>query len=127
VAKRQSEFEANNISLVFIHMADNDLADKYFTSHGLADVEHISDPTTELYASFGLLKGNFQQLFGLKNWIRGFEVVKSGTPISLKQIGDGFQMPGVFMLYKGGIVDSFVHRMASDKPNYDSLLKCCTP
>ena len=126
VAKRQAEFEENDITLVFVHMSDNDIADKYFTSYGLRDAEHISDPETSLYASFGLLKGNFQQLFGLKNWIRGFEAVKNGTPVSIKQIGDGFQMPGVFMLQNGSVVDSFIHRMASDKPNYDTLLNCCT-
>ena len=126
IAKRQSEFEANNISVVFVHMSDHELADKYFVSHGLSNAEHISDPETSLYEAFGLLKGNFQQLFGLKNWIRGYEVVKNGTPLSLKQIGDGFQMPGVFMLQNGRIVDSFIHKSASDKPNYDHLLQCCS-
>lgn len=125
IASRKAEFEANNISLLFVHMADNDIADKYFKSHGLAEAEHIADPQTELYASFGLLKGNFQQLFGLKNWIKGYEIVKNGTPLSLKQIGDGFQMPGIFMIQNGEIVDSFIHKMASDVPDYDSLLNCC--
>ena len=30
IASRKAEFEANNISLLFVHMADNDIADKYF-------------------------------------------------------------------------------------------------
>ena len=40
-------------------------------------------------------------------------------------IGDGFQMPGAFMIQNGQIQDSFVHQSVSDQPDYDKMLNCC--
>jgi len=125
LAAKKSFFEAKNVKLVFVHMADDKIADAYFGDHGLPDAEHISDPSTRVYQSFGLGKGNLNQLFGLKNWIRGFEAVSSGTFIELKQVGDGFQMPGVFLIFKKSLEESYVHYYASDRPDYENMLKCC--
>ena len=97
-----------------------------FKKYGVKGIEHISNPSCSLYASFGLTKGSVSQLFGLKNWIRGFEVtVVKGTPLGLRQIGDGFQMPGVFLISDGEIKDSYIHASASDRPDYNSIISCC--
>jgi hypothetical protein len=32
--------------------------------------------------------------------------------------GDIFQMPGVFLVYHGHVVRSFLHRNASDRPDF---------
>ena len=106
--------------------ADNETAEKYFIKYGIPNIEHISNPSCDLYASFGLTKGTSSQLFGLKNWIRGFEVtIIKGTPLGLKQVGDGLQMPGIFLLSKGIIKNSFIHSSVSDRPDYDSIISCC--
>ena len=42
---------------------------------------------------------------------------------SLRFIGDGFQMPGIFILDKGNIVDRFIHLSAADRPNYDEMIQ----
>jgi hypothetical protein len=57
--------------------------------------------------------------------IRGIEVTMKGTSLGLKQIGDGFQMPGIFMIHNGRIADSYIHKTASDRPDYDNIIKCC--
>ena len=122
ISTLKSYLKEKKVTLVFVHMADENVARTFFEKYDLLNYESISDPTCELYSRFGLGKGNFNQLFGLKSLIRGFEATKHGTMISLKQIGDGFQMPGIFILSAGDIVASYIHQTAADKPNYRELI-----
>ena len=121
--KRQ-EYEEKNIGLIFVHMSDNETAEMYFRSFNLDGVKHISDPTCSYYNAFRLGKGNISQLFGFKNLVRGFEVtIGKGIPVMASQLGDGNQMPGVFVVYQGKIVNEFRHTFAGDKPDYDEIIK----
>lgn len=122
LATKRVFLEEKNTKLVFIHMTDYEVADMYFNTFKLDGYQHISDPGCAYYQEFGLVKGNFNQLFGLKNMIRGFDVTMRGTFISLKQIGDGFQMPGVFLVKNDEIIDSFIHKNASDRPDYERIV-----
>ena len=107
-------------------MADNEIAERYFTRYELEGVDHIADPSCRFYKAFGLTKGTFTQLFGLQTWIRGFNAgVVEGHGIG-QQLGDGFQMPGVFVISNGEVKESYIHRLASDRPDYFQLAKCCT-
>jgi hypothetical protein len=104
-------------------MSEPDVAAGYFTQFKLDGITNISDPTKEFYASFGLARGRVSQLLGLQNLLRGINVVATkDVPFTLKTIGDGFQMPGVFVLHYNKIVTSFIHNNASDRPDYDALL-----
>lgn len=126
IGSKKSELERKNINVVLVHMSDDDTSSQYFKKYGISGIENISNPSCSLYASFGLTKGSASQLFGLKNWIRGFEVtVVKKIPLGLRQIGDGFQMPGVFLISEGEIMDSYIHTSASDRPDYESLISCC--
>lgn len=126
IAKRRSDIEELGTEVVFIHMSDNDTAEKYFQRYKLLPARHVSDPECRYYAAFGLTKGNFNQLFGLKSWIRGFEAsVLELNGVGVRQIGDGFQMPGVFVLREGEIEDAYIHKVASDRPDYVNLIKRC--
>lgn len=122
-AKRE-EFSDKNINLIFVHMAEEDVAQQYFEDFGLTGVDHISDPECKYYSRFGLVKGTYSQLFGFKNWIRGVELTTKGIPFSLKQIGDGFQMPGIFMIRNQKVEGSFIHKSAADRPDYESIISC---
>lgn len=63
--------------------------------------------------------------FGLQSWIRGFSAgVIEGHGVG-PQLGDGFQMPGVFVIYNNEVQGSFIHKLASDRPDYLKLAKCC--
>ena len=125
IGKKINEWEEKDINVILVHMSDNETAESYFKKYDIPGIEHISNPACDLYASFGLTKGSVSQLFGLKNWIRGFEVTMKGIPIGLRQVGDGFQMPGVFLISKGEIMDSYIHTSASDRPDYETLISCC--
>jgi hypothetical protein len=62
------------------------------------------------------------------SWIRGFEstiVEGRGMSAPSEEIGDGFQMPGVFVLHKGEIKNAFIHQMSHDRPDYLEIVRCC--
>jgi len=126
IAKNRADWTKKGVEIVLVHMSDTATANDYFNKFGLHGITHIADPDCLLYSKFGLTKGSPSQLFGLKNWIRGFEVSAKGKAFpSMKQIGDGFQMPGVFLIRDGEVKESFIHRTASDRPDYDGLIDCC--
>ncbi len=125
LSHKRSGLEAKGSKLVFVHMADEPTADRYFVRYNLGGIEHISDPDCQYYTAFGLLKGNFRQLFGLSTWIRGFQVgVIEGHGLG-KQMGDEFQMPGIFIVQGNRIKEYYIHKLASDRPDYEKLAECC--
>lgn len=125
IAKTQDEIAAAGAKLLFVHMADNKTAEEYFERFEIRGPEHVSDPACRFYQAFGLAKGTPRQLFGLQSWIRGFEAgVVRGLGVG-SQLGDGFQMPGAFVLSESEIRASFIHKLASDRPSYLDLVKQC--
>ena len=127
IAKRRKKFEANGFRIIFVHMApEASIAEKFFKKYKLFPVDHILDPEKRFYQAFGLGRGTPQQLFGLMNWIRGFQATvlegHGADPDWEKNgLGDGFQMPGVFVLHKGETIRSFIHRYAYDRPDYEEI------
>lgn len=125
ISENRKNIEALGTKLVFVHMASKAIAEEYFSRYNLEGATHICDPECKYYAAFGLVKGNFTQLFGLQTWIRGFSAgVVRGHGIG-PQLGDDFQMPGLFVIVNGEIRDSFIHKVASERPDYYALVKCC--
>jgi peroxiredoxin len=123
LAEKRQQFENKGIQLVFVHMSKNDVADDYFIKYDLEGVSHISDPTANYYKSFKLTKGSFMQLYGLQTWIRGYAVKKEGHQLEMaKHLGDSTQMPGLFLLQNGKISEHFIHKRASERPDYDKFL-----
>lgn len=125
ISKRRASIEEQGTQIVFVHMSENAIAERYFQRYDLDGALHISDPECRYYAAFGLTKGTFTQLFGLQVWMRGFTAgVINGHGVG-SQLGDGFQMPGVFIIREGEVREEFIHKLASDRPDYEELVKCC--
>ena len=127
LSARRPAIQGSGVTLIFVHMADNETAEEYFRRFKLNGVLHISDPEQRYYRAFGLQRGSFNQLYGLRTWLRGFQVKREkGFELELaKKLGDSTQMPGVFVLQNGRIIESYVHRYAADRPDYDKLVACC--
>ncbi len=129
ISKVRKNLEKRGVRVVFVHMSPSrQTAERFFQKYRLMPVEHISDPDKRYYAAFGLGRGKPAQLFGLMNWIRGFQAaVIEGHGVSFQsdELGDGFQMPGVFLLYKGEVRHSYVHEHAWDRPDYEALVEHC--
>ncbi|MBX2876846.1 MAG: redoxin domain-containing protein [Saprospiraceae bacterium] len=125
ISEKREVLESLGAKLVFVHMAEREVAERYFNRYNIPKAIHISDPQCNYYKAFGLMKGNFTQLFGLQTWIRGFQAgLMEGHGIG-PQLGDGFQMPGVFVIQDGELKEAFIHKLASDRPDYEGLVKNC--
>lgn len=123
LAEMKSAMRDQNVTLVVVHLSDPKTADLFFEKYDLVGVESISDPEAVYYKKFGLLRGTFNQLFGLKVWMRTIDAgMIKGHGLSRKQIGDGFQMPGIFMLKDGVVKGEFIHKSVSDRPDYQALI-----
>ncbi len=125
LSQKKDIFLQSSVIPVFVHMTDNETAEKYFTQYNLEESIHVSDPECAYYLAFGLVKGRFSQLFGLRNAIKGFEIASKGIYPTLTQVGDGTQMPGMFMIRNGLVQESFIHKFAADQPDYNQLISCC--
>jgi hypothetical protein len=121
IATRRAVIEATGSRLVLVHMAHDALAAAMLTRYGLRDVRRVSDPDRRLYAAFDLARGTVGQVFGPGLWVRMFSAgVLAGHRIG-RVVGDGMQMPGVFLVYRGQIIRSFRHKTIADRPDYVAL------
>jgi hypothetical protein len=86
-------------------------------------VAQISDPKATLYKAFGLPRGSLRMLFGPKVLWRGFQagILKRHGVGALA--GDGFQMPGLFLVFHGQILRSFRHQSVADRPDYARFVR----
>ncbi|MEM7227479.1 MAG: peroxiredoxin-like family protein [Planctomycetota bacterium] len=115
--ERRDTLAEERVQLVIVHMSDDEKAGPWLESFGMDDVPRISDPTCALYRSFGLQRGSLTQLFGPKVVWRGMTAFLRGHGLGTLD-GDGFQMPGVFVIRHGKIIESFKHATAGDRPDY---------
>lgn len=127
LAKQRQAIEATGSQLLLVHMSQSEEAEQVFRQYGLQDVAHISDPDCDLYRAFGLKRGTWGQLLGWRAWRRGaVSFLRDGHRVGTLK-GDGFRMPGVFVLSRGRVVQSFRHQSAADRPDYLALTNCPVP
>jgi len=81
---------------------------------GVRGARWYADPGRVLYRALGLGRGRFGQLFGPRVWIRGLAATLRGHVVGRPE-GDGFQMPGAFVIHEGRVVRGQRHRYASDR------------
>lgn len=115
----RAKLTANKTQLAFVTMAEERQAKEFFNSYEVGDLPRFSDSRKELYAAFGLTRGNLTQMFGWKNFRRGFAAIRHGIGLP---VGDVWQMPGAFVIYKGEIRAAFIHETASDTPDYEKMV-----
>lgn len=78
-----------------------------------------------LYKGFHLRRGTLSQVFGFKVWWRGIYLwLSKGAFLSSPGDVDVFQMPGIFLIYKGEIVKEYKHLSVADIPPYMDLASC---
>jgi peroxiredoxin len=121
LARDQSRLNAQGVRLVLVHMGSPEQGETLVKSFGLDGAVPISDPQKRLYAAFNLARGSLTQLFGPRVWVRGFVagILRRHGVGAL--VGDGFQMPGAFLVHQGVIRRAFRHADAADRPDYCTL------
>lgn len=120
LGRQRAEIESRGTRIVLVHMSPARDFEDLAAGYGLRGVAHISDPAKSAYQAFGLGRGNLLQLFGPGIWARGLQATLGGHMVGKLQ-GDGFQMPGLFVLEDGRITQSYIHRDAGDRPDYCSF------
>lgn len=121
LSKQQTRLRDAGVKVVLVHQGDPAKADTEFAVHDLADVDRISDPMCRLYRAYDLHRGRFGQLFGPRVWWRGFQAAILDRHGVGKLDGDGFQMPGAFLVHQNEIVRSYRHQTAADRPDVCEL------
>jgi peroxiredoxin len=117
VQRRREEIE-RRARVVFVHQAPEDEANaSFFAAAGVGDIPRVSDPSRDLYNAIGLKRGSIWAVLGPYVWLRSIQAMLSMRRLG-RIIGDVFQMPGVFIIHKGEIVGSFVHKSQASRPDY---------
>jgi len=123
LASQRRRIEATGTQIVLIHMGTDQHAHEFFYRYGLSDLPRVSDSIRTLYRAFGLGRGGGWQVFGPSVWWPGFHaaIIRRhgiGWPVT-----DMFQMPGIFLIFHGQVLRSFIHRSAADRPDYAKLVE----
>lgn len=118
--KLRPAIEATGVRLAVVHMGMPDEGETLLARYQLQGVEAVSDPLRELYQAFGLPQGSFAQLFGPREFFRGFLATLKGHVQGYFQ-GDALQLPGAFVVSHGAILRAYRHRSAGDRPDYVAL------
>jgi hypothetical protein len=121
IKRQRKVIEISGTRIVLVHMVDDDTAREALRPYGLDDLLRLSDPELKLYRAFGLERGTVRQLFGPRVWLRGIVAGLFGRHGVGALAGDGFQMPGVFLIRRGKVEAAYIHRTASDRPDYAGL------
>lgn len=121
LAAQRRRIEASGVQLALVFMSCPLEAYQVSATYGLDDVHRFSDRDCSLYRVFGLDRGGLRELFGWKVWWRGLRAsVLDGHGVGWPA-GDAFQMPGVFLLDRGDLVDSYRAKSIADRPDYIAL------
>ncbi len=113
---------AAGMPVVVVQMGTPEEGRSLLDRYGLQDAAVVSDPQRHLYAALDLGRGSLWQLFGPRVWWRGLLATLRGHLVG-RLVGDGFQMPGAFIIEDGRVVRAFRHRDAADRPDLEGLCR----
>lgn len=124
LAKFRTSIERDGKRIVLVHMGQDDRSGLSLVEpYGLQDAGRVADPDRGLYRAFELPRGTLAQLFGWSVFLRGISaglLARHGVgPLQ----GDGFQMPGVFVVRDGRIVRGRALATAAERPDYCELAR----
>ncbi len=123
LARQSDEIERSGVEVVLVTMSDPADGVKLKERFELGGARVVSDPNRTLYRSFSLPRGTWRQLFGPRVWRTGFvEAILRGHGVGQLD-GDGFQMPGAFLIAEGKIVKQSTGETAADLPDFVALAK----
>lgn len=110
---------ASGARLAIVHMGEGENAiEKAGGRYDLSDVAHVSDPDRRLYQELGIPRGKPGQLFGWREFTRGFSaclIERHGVGVLR---GDGFQLGGLALIDRGAVVWKRALKSASERPDY---------
>lgn len=111
LSDHQGTLTQRGVTPVVAHQSGVDRGREFLNGYGLNGVAQISDPEKKLYRGLGLPRGSATQLFGVSSIVAGLGAAKHGVG---KLEGDGFQMPGAFLIRDGSVVEAYRYEHAGD-------------
>lgn len=121
LASKQGEATDRGMAVAVVTMSDPDSNARMASQHSLQDAHWFSDPNRLAYQSLELGRGSFWQLFGPAVIWRGFIATLRGHRVGMLD-GDGFQMPGAFVLQHGHVVRAFRADNAAEQPDFEQMI-----
>jgi peroxiredoxin len=106
---------------VFVHMSSDSFAKEMANVYRLQNCRFISDPEQIMYDAFNLKKVSTFHFLHPKNIYRLLHSAVVKGNLWGRVQGDGFQLPGIFIIKKNRIVSAFRHKLVSDKPDILNL------
>jgi len=91
---------------------------------GLQHVAHVSDPQRSLYHAFDLKRGTFHQLFGPRVFFQSLRAFRHGVGTL---DGDGFLLPGTFLIKDGQIIAAQRHATAGERIDFEAACASVRP
>lgn len=113
----RDQIERMGVSIAVVHMGKPMDGTLMLDKFRLGSAHRFSDPACVLYRAFGLGRGKVGQLFSPSVVLRGIQAFAKGHGIGVLE-GDGFRMPGAFLLINGQIVEAHRSTSAADAPDY---------
>ncbi len=114
-------FRQHGAQIGFLTVGKPEDTTAYCAERGLvAPFVCLSDPDKRAYSAYGLSRGSAGELFSPHVVARGFQATLHGHIVGLPK-GDPYQMPGVFIVDRTGVV-RYAHRSrdaADNPPNAD--------
>ncbi|MCA9189753.1 MAG: hypothetical protein KDA99_29220, partial [Planctomycetales bacterium] len=113
---------ADQFHLAIVHMGNPMAGTMMLRRYDLREAHQYSDPKCAMYEAFDLGRGRLHQLISPTVVLRGILSLLHGNglgPIA----GDGFRLPGVFLLQDGRVTYAYRAGRASDRPIYDEILR----
>lgn len=124
LARWESKIRDAGVGLAVVGMAaSSDNLRRTGQGRGITTASYFADPDRLLYRALNLGRGSFLQLFGPSVWLGGARAVMKGHGIGRLE-GDGFQMPGAFIIFQGRVLKEYRHRTAADRPDLAQM--ACT-
>lgn len=122
VASVKKTLRSDGAQIAFVHGGTPAEAAPWFAKYGLDDVTTISDPELAHYRAFGLGRTSATALIDPRVWTRGAACALShGFGAQTTEMMR--QLPGVFVMRGGEIVNEFRHSSPADRPDYVALAR----
>lgn len=121
LAGKKPEIQSRGMSIAVVTMSSIEKNTHLASEFGLEGDHWFSDPDRLAYRALELGRGNIWQLFGPSVIWRGMVATLRGHRIGTLD-GDGFQMPGAFVLYQGRVIHSFRAQSAASQPDYEQMI-----
>jgi peroxiredoxin len=123
LADKRQQIEAEGVRIALVFMATECEAGEMLAQYGLENVNRVSDPQQHVYRAFGLTRGRLLELIGPRVLWRGLQGLVKGHGWRPPLNEDGFQMPGVFLLFHGEVLRAYRHQTAGDRPDYLAIVQ----